>query len=187
MWDRDVRFAVRERLQREHCGDDDTRIVEEMGIWNGAVRVDVAVINGELAAYELKSARDTLTRLPNQAALYSLVFDRVSLVAAEKHLEAAQMKIPEWWGVIRARTCGDSVELEEVRKAQRNPSQDPIQLAKLLWKEETIGLLQANNALTGHRSASRDQLARRLTEVLDHSALAHGVRRCLKDRSTWLR
>lgn len=79
MRDIDVRIAVRERLREEHLGDADTRIVEEMGVWHGSVRVDIAVINGEIAAYELKSARDTLQRLPGQACLYNEVFDRVSL------------------------------------------------------------------------------------------------------------
>ena len=79
MRDLDVRTAVRAQLVAAHADDDNTRIVEEMGIWSGSVRVDVAVINGELAGWELKSARDNLRRLPQQAELYSQVFDRMTI------------------------------------------------------------------------------------------------------------
>jgi hypothetical protein len=158
-----------------------------MGIWNGAVRVDVAVINGELAGYEIKSAQDTLERLPNQAALYSLVFDRLYLVAAEKHLDKGTDKIPAWWGVISARTKGDGVELGTLRVSERNPSRDPLQLARLLWREEAAFLLEARSALKGYRSASRERLSARLAEVFEPDSLADEVRRCLKNRETWLR
>ena len=76
MRDLDARTAIRRQLHAAHSADPDTRIVEEMGIWSGSVRIDIAVINGELSGFELKSDRDTLERLPNQADLYSRVFDR---------------------------------------------------------------------------------------------------------------
>jgi hypothetical protein len=60
MRDRDVRAALLRRLSSDYADDADTRIVEEMGVWSGSVRIDVAVINGELSGYELKSDRDTL-------------------------------------------------------------------------------------------------------------------------------
>ena len=187
MRDKDVRRAVRHRLRCEHDGDPDTRIVEEMGIWNGAVRVDVAVINGELAGYEIKSAQDTLERLPNQAALYSMVFERLYLVAADKHLDKASAAIPRWWGMISARTNGNAVELSTVRSSERNPSRDSLQLARLLWREETTSLLESRSALKGFRSASRERLSARLAEVFEPDNLADEVRRCLKNRETWLR
>ena len=51
MRDADIRKAVRTMLDAQHVGDDDTRIVEEMGVWSGSVRVDIAVINGELHGF----------------------------------------------------------------------------------------------------------------------------------------
>ena len=99
MRDRDVRAAVRQDLDARHGGDTETRIVEEMGIWSGTVRIDIAVINGELWGYELKSERDTLERLPAQAKLYSRVFDRVTLVVGTRHVGAAEDAVPPWWGL----------------------------------------------------------------------------------------
>ncbi len=62
----------------DHECDHDTKVVQEMGVWNGTVRIDIAVINGELGGFELKSDSDNLLRLPAQAELYSRVFDRMT-------------------------------------------------------------------------------------------------------------
>jgi hypothetical protein len=64
MRDSDVRGATKAWLSAEYACDQDTRIVEEMGVWSGSVRIDIAIINGHLSGYELKSDRDTLERLP---------------------------------------------------------------------------------------------------------------------------
>jgi hypothetical protein len=187
MRDADVRFAVRHLLAREHDGDQDTRVVEEMGVWNGAVRIDLAVINGELAGYEIKSARDTLSRLPSQAALYGSVFDRVHLVAADKHLSNALAAVPEWWGIIGARAdYGETVRLHHVRESRINPQLEPIQVARLLWRDEALTILQRYNAVQGVRSAAREKVATRLVEALSLDELRSEMRRCLKDRQSWL-
>ena len=94
MRDHDIRAALRAKLSRDFAGDDNTCIVEEMGVWSGSVRIDMAVINGELSGFELKSDRDTLERLPFQADLYSRVFDRVSLVVGERHFQRAVDYVP---------------------------------------------------------------------------------------------
>lgn len=186
MRDLDVRLAVRSRLSDEHAGDLDTRIVEEMGIWHGSVRIDLAVINGEIAGYELKSARDTLQRLPNQAKLYGQVFDRVHLVAAEKHIEHALSELPSWWGIIVAREAAGGVELEVHRQSERNPVVDPMQVARLLWREETLDILSRHRLDRGVRSASRDKVAARLVDSFEPHEVATHVRRALKDRAAWL-
>lgn len=186
MRDADVRRAVRDWLAAEHDGDPDTRIVEEMGIWNGTVRVDLAVVNGELTGFEIKSAKDTLARLPAQAALYNTVFDRVCLVAAEKHISRAAAEVPGWWGVIVARPAQQGVDLEEVRAGGINPDVDPIQVARLLWRTEALELLVRYGAAKGVRSASREKLSERLVQSLAPDILRHEVRRCLKDRPAWL-
>lgn len=187
MHDVDVRIAVRGRLRDEHLGDDDTRIVEEMGIWNGAVRVDLAVINGELSGYELKSARDTLARLPAQANLYNSVFDRVHLVAADRHVDHALAMIPDWWGIITATTVSAAIELNLVRPSCVNPKVDGLQLARLLWKDETLSILQRHGADRGVRSGNREKIAARLVETLTLDDLRSEVRRSLKSRDAWLR
>ena len=186
MRDTDVRIAVREMLNAEHKADGGTRIVEEMGVWNGSVRVDLAVINGELAGYEIKSAKDTLTRLPNQAALYNEVFDRVYLVAAEKHISHARSYIPKWWGIISARPLADTISLEIIRSGKINPRINPTQLARLLWRDEAIAVLDKHAAAKGVRSETREKVISRLIATLPLNDLRDEVRSCLKARPTWL-
>lgn len=186
MRDVDVRIAVRKLLASEHLGDLDTRIVEEMGIWNGAVRVDLAVINGEMAGYEIKSAKDTLSRLPTQAALYNAVFDRVHLVAAERHVAPAIEGIPHWWGILVAVPADDGVHLECVRRSGVNDDIQPIQIARLLWRDEALDVLERYQAARGVRSATREKVASRLADTLRIDELQLEVRTCLKRRETWL-
>ena len=187
MRDFDVRHALCTYLLERHAGDRDTLIVEEMGIWAGAVRVDVAVINGEMHGFELKSERDTLERLPGQRVLYDKVFDRVTLVVADRHFSKALPLIPEWWG-IKAAVMGDhGVILNEVRADRANPCIDPLQIARLLWKDEALSCLERFGGTRGFKSATSEKLAAEVAQRLAPTALRAEVRASLKRRQNWLR
>ena len=60
MRDVDVRRAVHNKILRHHHGQDDTLVLDELGLLGGDTRVDIAVVNGKIHGYELKSDRDTL-------------------------------------------------------------------------------------------------------------------------------
>ena len=187
MHDRDVREAVLRQLQAKYAGDFDTRIVEEMGVWSGSVRVDIAVINGELSGYELKSDRDTLERLPAQEELYSRVFDRVTLVVGARHHQKARSQIPEWWGLTVADMSDGQVELRTVREAQRNVALDGYLVAQLLWKEEALTVLGAHGLAKGWRSKTAPAIHERMATEIPLATLAENVRQVLKRREGWLR
>ncbi len=89
-----LRTALLCRLDRRHSDDPDTLIVHEMGLRHGAARVDVAVVNGSLHGYELKSDSDSLKRLARQARIYSSVLDRVTLVVGGRHAEVVTRMVP---------------------------------------------------------------------------------------------
>ena len=99
MRDADVRRVLRQRLDASYGTDASTIIVEELGLCRGTVRADMAVINGILKGYEIKSDRDTLTRLANQAGTYNRIFDTLTIVVADRHLERTEQIIPSWWGI----------------------------------------------------------------------------------------
>jgi hypothetical protein len=186
MRDRDVRDAVRQKLAVDYAGDPQTRIVEEMGIWSGTVRIDIAVINGELWGYELKSERDTLKRLPEQARLYSRVFDRVTLVVGSRHVGAAEDAVPTWWGLTIATGDVGCIRLRSARKGRRNPSPDPYLVAQLLWRDEAVAVLEKFNLATGFRSKSVRLIHERLAAELPLADLGFEVRSMLKRRQLWL-
>lgn len=53
----------------------------------GACKADVAILNGTSTVYEIKSERDTLSRLENQVRNYRKVFAKVYVVAAEPFID----------------------------------------------------------------------------------------------------
>src|SRR5436309_5269309 len=94
-----IRTALKSKLLVRHKNDSDTMIIEELGVHHVALRIDLAVVNGELHGFELKSDRDTLSRLREQAKAYASVFDRVTLVLGKRHVRRALEMIPDWWGI----------------------------------------------------------------------------------------
>jgi len=187
MRDADVRQVMRQMLREQHAGEPDTIIVEEMGVWSGSVRIDMAVINGELSGFELKSDRDTLDRLPFQADLYSRVFDRVSIVAGARHGSKAFSKVPDWWGQMIAHPTPTGVKLEEIKSSDMNPRREPYLIAELLRKEEVILALSERNLANGWRGKRIKLLHQRLAENLSLDELCACVRQTLKAREGWLR
>jgi hypothetical protein len=187
MRDSHVRAAVLRRLDREYVDDPNTRVVEEMGLWAGSVRVDIAVINGELSGIELKSDRDTLERLPFQSEIYSRIFDRMELVVGARHKEKAKKQVPEWWTITVAAEKDGTIQLETDRAGERNLEPDPYLIAQLLWKEEALAVLEAKGLAKGWRSKRAKLIHQRLASELPLAELSNNVRAVLKARDGWLR
>lgn len=80
-------------------------IATEYRVGSSGARADLVVASRstrEIAAIEIKSAVDSLKRLPHQLAAYTRYFDRVILVAAHRHQPHVRLlKIPglEIWEV----------------------------------------------------------------------------------------
>ena len=186
MRDRDVRESVWSRLENEHAGDGDTLMLDELGILNGATRVDIAVVNGEMAGFELKSEKDTLERLPAQRDLYNLVLDRVSLVVAETHRKEALEIIPDWWGVWIAHPITKGrVEVSQEREARVNQMLDAETICSFLWRDEALAILERIGEVRGVKSKPREVIYRRLSEVMPLDAVRREVRTALKVRKGW--
>jgi len=184
MRDVDVRRALCAQLNDEHGGEDDTLILNELGLC-GEVRVDVAVVNGALSGFELKSARDTLRRLPQQVNTYSRVLDYATLVVAENHRDHAVALLPDWWGVYIAREDDVTTVLGVERESRRNESVDAMSLAQLLWRDEALEELDQRDAARGVRSKPRWQVWQRLATVVEIDELRDVVRARLKARREW--
>lgn len=150
-------YAIRtvlEGLVRE--SDPTARLIPELGVRGGAGRIDLAAAGSELVGWEIKGSRDSLVRLMRQADLYSQIFERLTLVAPERHLVAAEDCVPRWWGLM---SVGDGV-LSIERAPERNPAPDPMALAELLWKDEAIAIVEqrVGRRLHGPRRAIWQQL-----------------------------
>lgn len=186
MRDGDLRTALLRRLDRQHSHDTGSLILQELGLRHGAARVDVAVVNGSLHGYEIKSDSDSLVRLTRQARVYGSVLDRVTLVVGGRHAEAAIRMVPDWWGVqVAEMGPRGGVRFFSVRKAKNNPSQDPVAVAKLLWREEALELLRQLGAEKGFTSKPRAALYARLAEVARPEEIRARVRDRLRGRTGW--
>lgn len=157
------------------------RFVKEMGMNHGAARIDLAVIDATLDGYEIKSAHDDLRRLGGQAVAYGQVFDRLTLVGTERHLERASSEVPSWWGLTIVDVGRSSVH--SVRPADSNPAADPSSIARLLWRSELDGYFESR---TGRRpSGATPALRERLVAETSPAEVRALVRQCLTTRTSW--
>src|SRR3990172_9569406 len=92
--DSDIRPALKALLSGRHSKERGTFILDELGICRGQVRVDIAVVNGIVHGYEIKSDRDSLRRLGAQVDLYGKVLNRATLVVGQRHLKEALDVVP---------------------------------------------------------------------------------------------
>lgn len=185
MKDQDVRSALHSWLRFRHSVNlPSALVVDELGLC-GEVRVDVAVVNGALSGFEIKSAADTLARLPKQVEVYSRVLDYATLVVAENHLEESLAMIPHWWGCVVVSWDGTCAHLDQYRPAIFNPGIDPYSLAQLLWKDEALRALEALGADRGVRSKPRQMIWQRLAATAPLETLRRTVRDQLKNRKNW--
>ena len=184
--DHQIRKALKKNLVATFRAEPDTLILEELGLRHGATRVDVVVVNGCLHGFEVKSDVDSLKRLPRQAKMYSEILDYVTLVVGQLHAAKAQATVPNWWGIQVAGHDQDGrVRLQEVRQPIVNPDPDKLAIAKLLWRDEAISLLEELGAADGIRSKPRRVVYARLAEVVPLDALRFRVRHQLRSRTDW--
>jgi hypothetical protein len=186
MRDRDVRLALHRTVLREHHGDPDTLVVDELGLRHGLCRIDIAVVNGYLHGFEIKSDSDTLERLPDQIRTYSAVLDRATLVVGERHLQKAKGLLPAWWG-IKLVTVGPrgGIEFKQHRMFQTNPSINRTALAELLWRPEVIEILRERGVAPAMLRHPRAALYQSLIESTTLPELRVLVRERLKSRVGW--
>jgi hypothetical protein len=180
--DRTIRTALRPRLLIEQTHGDPV-LLEELGLCRGLVRADIAVVNGSLHGYEIKSDLDSLHRLQNQADVYGKILDYATLVVGTRLLEDAVRVIPEWWGVLHAHLGADGLEFKTIRNASQNFGRDPRALVELLWFEEAITLLEKFAAARGVRGKPRRVLWDRISERVRVEEIAAAVRDALKSRA----
>jgi len=182
-----IRKALINRLKEEYKDEPNYRVISELGLWHGAARIDVVVVNGVLHGFEIKSDRDTLARLPEQREAYNSVFDKVTLVVGSKHFIDAFKIVPEWWGIETAHASEDgTIFFNTIREARNNPAQDNVSIARLLWKREALDLLESVGKADGVRSKPREVIYARVAESIELESLKQHVRNVLQSsREGW--
>lgn len=184
MKDVDIRKSLVKKLIQQNEGHD-YKIIHEMTVCDGMSRVDVAVANGNLYGYEIKSDVDSLERLPSQVYYYNQTFDKVFIVVGEKYKNCIDEYIPDWWGIYTATYDKNSnIILKEKKKGKKNKSVRAESLLELLWKEEIIELLKQHGikALSGK---NRRILRKIAAERISIAEIRNFTRETLKNRREW--
>lgn len=81
-------------------------------------KADVAILNGTSTVYEIKSERDSLSRLERQIAAYGKVFANVYVIAAEDHVSSVLSSVPSYVGVMR---LSKRYQISRLREALDEP------------------------------------------------------------------
>jgi hypothetical protein len=181
--DNKVRMLLLNELNDLYGDCDDTRIINELGLDFGASRVDVAVVNGIMHGYEIKSDLDNLIRLPRQMAYYNRAFERMTIVVSRKYLSEVKEIVPHWWGI--KMVSANQTRLIDIRKGRRVSNQDPMIIIKLLWKKELEGLIDHLGLSKSLKKMRKNQLLSLLNQEADFSVIRSYVYTILKQRQNW--
>lgn len=178
MRDRDIRGPLQQWLWKRHMSDPTTRFIHELEIPRPSARVDLAMINGRLAGYEIKSDADRLDRLERQATSFSQIFERMTIVVTSKHMAKVAKPIPSWWEIV----VFEGTAFRVRRKGQLNPD---LNLSKLLYVLTRAELRQVEVLLglpCGAVDRKKDHLVAALIERCRPTKLRAAVRAVLKER-----
>lgn len=81
-----IKAAVLTRIRRQARSGPLPVVTSEFSLNGTGIRADLAILGDLFYGVEIKSAADTLKRLPSQMEGYARYFDRTVLVLAPKHL-----------------------------------------------------------------------------------------------------
>lgn len=188
MNDRKIRKRFHRTWLQSYHKDPESFVVDELGLHHGKCRADIAVLNGCLMGFEIKGETDSLTRLPRQVVAYDAIFDQITIIVTERHLETVGTLVPRWWGIIKCEANKrGSLKFTTHRKAIRNRRVNAIAIAQLLWRAEAIDILRSNGEKGNIMRQPRAFLYARLVKIMTLTKLKDSVRSCLMRRTNWRR
>jgi len=179
------RLLYQTEIKKILAANPKNRVVDELELVRGEVRIDVAVIGDIMHGYEIKSARDNLLRLPNQQLHYGKVFEKMTLVADERHVDEAVKIVPRNWGLISVGMRDGEPYADEIWPATLNFNLEPLALAQLLWREEALELMEYFDLDHGLKSKPRKVLWQTLAKNLTMEQLKTFVCFKLRSRKGW--
>lgn len=184
MCDIDIRGPLLKKLRIQNDGHS-YRIIPEMSVCDGDARVDIAVANGSLCGYEIKSDVDTLDRLLSQSESYCKTFDKVYIVVGERYKDIIVDCIPEWWGIYVAYyNRYNEIAISERKRAKRNKGVSAESLLELLWRDEIETLLRTHG-IKSTSGKNRRILRKIAVDSISLSEIRNFTRETLKARTDW--
>ena len=180
--DKDIRKHLLENTFSRFFSKKDTVVVNELDLCQGMARVDIAVVNGYLHGYEIKSDADSLSRINSQAEIYNKVLEKVTVVSGTRHIEKLIVQTPIWWGITEVKYDGFKVVSKILRTPTINKEIDIFYLCRLLWKSEALGLLEKHGKSIGCLSKNKFFLWKKIANEIPEQEIKNYVRESLKKR-----
>jgi hypothetical protein len=177
--EREIKLALLDYFERKSTLQDGV-VINELPVANWSRRADLAVANGKLQAFEIKSDLDSLRRLDGQIALFATRFDKVVLVTTSRFITSAVERLPPYVEIWEAARKGDEIQLRIVRRGMTREIKNKRILASYLLKSELASLARSSGTEV-EQSASRDELEL-LVERLPLTRLKAYVLERLKQR-----
>lgn len=168
-----LQHLAKKRGYRHHS------IFEEVPVAGGLARADLVVTGEAIECFEIKSERDSLKRLQEQGYYYQKAFEKVTLVLASKHVAAAQLIAPEWWGIIEVNESG---ELKRRKAGKKNPSLDGFGMLSLLNSAEVRSGLKLQLAMQGLSRMTSQELKKTATDNLTVKDIRNLVQHIFESR-----
>ena len=107
----------------------------------GACKADLVILNGTATVYEIKSERDSLSRLTNQVENYKRVFAKICVIASEGHVRSVLKGVPEDVGVLK---LSSRYQISTVREAEDRPDRIcPLTVFESLRSAEAGAILRS--------------------------------------------
>lgn len=112
----------------------------------GDCKADVVILNGTATVYEIKSERDSLSRLQRQIDSYRRVFATTNVIAGENHLDEVLALTPEDVGVLK---LSSRYNITPIRKGECRADQtSPEAIFDAITLSEAAAVLAANGVET---------------------------------------
>ncbi|WP_408741705.1 sce7726 family protein [Vibrio mediterranei] len=184
--DLEIRQAFHKKKLKVQHSDENTLVIDELGLLHGSNRIDIAVVNGCIHGYEIKSSKDTLGRFEDQLKAYSQTLQKLTVVSAPNHVDDVLKLSPEWVGVMVAdKGSKGGIHFRSLRQAKKNPNINPLKVAHLLWKDETLAILEELGLPPKLRKGNRQDLYRNLVEHISLEQLVSSIKLTFMERTNW--
>lgn len=174
--DADMRAAL-EMWLRLQQHESEIRLIHEFVIPRPSARIDLALINGRISGYEIKSDVDSLSRLPAQMHSYSKIFEHLSFVTTERKSKSILQKTPEWCGVIAISREG---RFKTLRKMKLNRNVDAKCLLYSLDKVSIGKIVKTELPKKYNRSFKKKELIEICLKNMAKSKIIKACRNTLK-------
>jgi len=115
--EQDVKIALIDWLYKKGMLSDAT-IINEMVVANWSRRADLAIANGSLQAFEIKSDFDSLKRLDGQLETFNSRFEKVTIVCATKFTCEVSKRVSSDVGVVEFQSDNSGVRFKIIKKGR---------------------------------------------------------------------